>query len=513
MEVITAQEIGKYIPDDATVAIEGFIGSGVADSVHQSIREYFNQTKHPQHLTLIHAAGIGDADTKGMNYYNHPQLVQRVIGGHWAMAPKLQPLVEQNLIEAYNFPQGVISHLLREASAGKEIMLSKVGLGTFVDPDLQGGKLNQKTTEDLVQKVEVLGETYLAYQVPKIDIAILRGTYADQNGNISFEHEALTLEATSMAIAAHNNGGKVIVQVKKIVDNGTLDPKKVKIPGLLVDYVVESIADEHQGQTYGIKHNDQLFTPGLAEHVAFDLPLNQRSLIGQLCLQFIPSYAKVVNYGIGMPEMVAQVIKADYPKLDAKLTPTIEPGTVGGAPLSGMDFGTSLYPEATIDQSYMFDLYDGGGIDIAFLGLAECDRFGNINVSKFGAKIAGAGGFINISQNTKHIVFCGTFTAGGLQTTIADGTLRIQKEGQKQKFVQQVEQITFNGRLALERQQIVHYVTERAIFTLTEQGLCLTQIAPGIDLERDILAQMAFKPLIADKLQVMDQKYFQKKGL
>lgn len=508
MKVIQAQEVGKYIKDNSMVAIEGFIGSGVADEVHQSLHEFYIKNHKPTNLTLIHAAGIGDANYRGMNYYAEKGFVKRVIGGHWAMAPKFQPLVEKNEIEAYNFPQGVISHLMREASQGKEFMLSKVGLGTFVDPALQGGKLNDCTTEDLVEKVNIKGDEYLAYQVPKIDVAILRGTYADSKGNISFEDEPLTLEATSMAMAAHNNGGIVIVQVKKLVDDQSFNPKLVKIPGMIVDYIVESTEENHW-QTYATNYNEDIVSGGfLNEDKVPDLVLNQRTLIGRLCANLVPQNAKVVNYGIGMPEMVAQTIKLEYPELEEQLTPTIEPGTVGGLPLSGMDFGTSIHPSATIDQCYMFDFYDGGGIDIAFLGLAECDQYGNINVSKFGSKIAGAGGFINISQNTKNVVFCGTFTAGGLKTTIADNQLYIDNEGHQKKFVKEVSQVTFSGKLAQKNKQNVYYVTERAIFKLVDGGMLLTAIAPGIDLDKEILEQMDFEPLIDEDLKVIDSKYF-----
>lgn len=508
LKIINPKEVGKYIPDNATVAIEGFIGSGVADTIHKELRKYFDEHKRPNNLTLIHAAGIGDGNEKGMNYYNDPKMVKCVIGGHWAMAPKLQPLVEQNLIEAYNFPQGVISHLMREASARKEIMLSQVGLGTFVDPDLQGGKLNQKTTKDLVDKIKINGKSYLAYQVPKIDVAILRGTYADEEGNISFANEPLTLEATSMAMAAHNNGGIVIVQVQEFVSADKIDPKHIKIPGLLVDYVVQAKNSSEHSQTYNTVYNKELITGGQHSIEEKELPLNIRTVIGRLCIELLPKEAKVVNYGIGMPETVAQVLKVEKAETARTLVPTIEPGTIGGAPLSGLDFGTSIHPSATIDQSYMFDLYDGGGIDIAYLGLAECDQKGNINVSKFGSKIAGAGGFINISQNTKNIVFCGTFTASDLKVQVDNQKLNIIREGNKVKFVKQVEQITFNGELAIERGQNVHYVTERAIFKLTKNGLLLIAIAPGVDLEKDILAQMEFKPEIVTDLQIMDAKYF-----
>lgn len=508
MKVITARDVPALIPDGATIAVEGFIGSGVADEIHYEMGEAFQRTGHPNNLTLIHAGGIGDGAERGMNYYAHEGMLKRVIGGHWGMAPKLQPLVQNNQMEAYNLPQGVITHLMREAASKKPIYLSRVGVGTFVDPDFGGGKLNERSTEDIIHKTEIKGEPYLVYDVPEVNVAILRGTYADERGNIAFDDEPLTLEATAEAMAAHNHGGIVIVQVKKIVKNGELNPKLVKIPGLLVDYVVEATSEDYHGQTYQTMHNDQFIQSGEIHHDMDEiLPLNQRKVIARRCAMAIPEGAKIINYGIGMPEMVAQVLKEEG--VANRYTPTVEPGTFGGAPQSGLDFGAAIYPEATIDQPYMFDFYDGGGIDVTFLGLAECDQNGNINVSKFGPKIAGAGGFINISQNTEHVVFCGAFTAKGLKTEVKDGQLHILQEGSQPKFVSEVEQITFSAQNAKHRKQHIYYVTERAVFELRDEGLTLIEIAPGIDLEKDIKAQMQFEPLIASDLKQMDARIFE----
>lgn len=508
VKFVTAKEAAACIPDQATMLIEGFIGSGVADEVHEAIGERFEQEGHPKQVTLIHAAGIGDANHKGMNYYAHEGMVKRIIGGHWAMAPQLHALVEDNKIEAYNFPQGVISQMTRDASAHRPYFITNVGVDTFVDPIHNGGKLNEKATEDLVKRIEIEGEPYLAYKTFKPNVAILRGSYADERGNISFEDEPLTLEATSEAMAAKNNGGIVIVQVKEKVKDGTLNPKMVKIPSVLVDYVVVVQNHDHHKQTYNTQYNEALLSSDLKyiheENEA--IPLTIRKIIGRRASLFLPDDAKVVNYGIGMPEMVAKVFKEEG--LHHRFMNTVEPGTFGGAALSGMDFGTALAPEAVIDQPYMFDFYDGGGIDITFLGMAECDENGNINVSKFSHRIAGAGGFINISQNTPIVVFCGTFMAGGLKMAIADNELVIEQEGKNEKFVPEVSHVTFSGTVARRKGQQVYYVTERAVFKLVDEGIELIEVAPGIDIQRDVLDHMGFTPKISDHVTTMDERIF-----
>lgn len=510
VEFISLSEVGSKIPDNSSVVIEGFIGSGVAEAVHISVEEYFNLTNHPQNLTLIHAAGIGDGIDKGMNHYAHEKMVKRIIGGHWAMAPKLFPLVKENKIEAYNFPQGVISRMMRAASAHDPFVFTQIGLDTFVDPEYDGGKLNNLATEDLVFKENIHGNELLLYKTIFPNVAIIRGTYADENGNISFEEEPLTLEATSEAMAAKNNNGIVIVQVKDIVPAGYLDPKKVKLPKILVDYIVKTDTMEHHMQTYHTGYNS-LFLKSSSKNLDVNknnanVPLNNRKIIARRCTQFIDKTDKIVNYGIGMPETIAKVLCEE--NVGDALFPTIEPGTFGGSPLGGLDFGVSIKPESIIGQDQMFDFYNGGGIDIAFLGLAECDENGNINVSRFGNKIAGAGGFIDITQSTNKIIFCGTFTAGGLKTHVKDGKLFIDCEGKFHKFVKDVQHLTFNGQRAYKMHKSIFYVTERAVFQLTSDGLTLIEIAPGINLQSDIINQMEFIPKISDHLKLMDKKIF-----
>lgn len=508
VQFISKEQAAQHIHDGDTIIVEGFIGSCVADEVHEALNQRFLEEQHPNQLTLIHAAGIGDTKHRGMNYYHHPNMVKRIIGGHWAMAPQLHSLVEKNEIEAYNFPQGVISQLMRDTAAHRPYLVTTVGLNTFVDPIHDGGKLNEVTTEDLVERITIHDETYLAYKTFQPDVAIIRGSIADERGNISFEKEALTLEATAEAMAAKNNGGIVIVQVNEVVAAGQLNPKLVKIPSTLVDYIVVTENKDNHWQTYDTEFNEGFISSDLSYFKEKEIiyPLNIRKVIARQASRFVPKNTKVINYGIGIPEVVAQVLKEEGMSYD--FTNTVEPGTFGGLSQGGLDFGAALAPEAVVDQPYMFDFYDGGGIDIAFLGMAECDAEGNINVSKFGSRIAGAGGFINISQNTPVVVFCGTFTAGNLKMNIHDDGLTVVSEGKNKKFVQHVQHITFSAKNALRQKQEVYYVTERAVFKLEEEGMTLIYMAKGIDLQRDIIDQMEFTPRISDKLQMMDASIF-----
>ncbi|MEH7106904.1 acyl CoA:acetate/3-ketoacid CoA transferase [Bacillus sp. JJ1764] len=506
-KLISSKGAAELIFDGAILGVGGFIGTGVAEEIHQEVEKRYLETGKPENLTLLYAAGIGDGGERGLNHYAHEGLIKKVIGGHWGLAPKLQPLVAANKIEAYNLPQGVIAQMFRDSAAGKPRTITHVGLGTFVDPDIDGGKLNEVTTEKIVEKVCFDGKEYLAYKTQKIDIAIVKGTEADENGNISFGKEPLTLEVLSIAMNAKNNGGMVIVQVEKMVKNGSIDPKQVKIPGILVDYVVVVDKIENHMQTFGTQFNDAFVRSDVVIKKETNVyPLNERKVIARRAAMLLDPNKKVLNYGIGVPEIIAEVLREEGQ--EKGFTPTIEPGAVGGTPAGGLDFGCSAVPEAIIDQPYMFDFYDGGGIDAAFLGLAQCDGDGNINVSKFGPKIAGCGGFINITQNAEELAFCGTFTAGGLKVRAADGKLDILQEGKAKKFISSVEQITFSGNVARQNGKKVIYITERAVFELLPEGLTLTEIAPGVDIQKDIFDQMEFIPLIVENLKTMDERIF-----
>ena len=505
-KAMSAAAAVQRIADGATVATGGFVGVGFAENIAVALEQRFTSTGAPRNLTLVYAAGQGDGKLRGLNHLGHEGLVKRVIGGHWALVPALQKLAIDNKIAAYNLPQGVISQLFRDTAAGKPGLITTVGLGTFVDPRYGGGKINALAQEDVVSLMHIDGAEYLFYKTRRIDVAIIRGTSADHLGNVSMEREALTLEALAIAMAAHNSGGIVIVQVERLVENGSLHPRAVKIPGILVDCVVVAEQPAYHMQTFNTAYSAAYVgDEKLALSAVAPMPLCERKIIARRALMELTE-GDVVNLGIGMPEGVARVA-AEAGMLD-RITLTAEAGGIGGMPAGGLDFGAAINAQAVIDQPYQFDFYDGGGLDVAVLGLAQADREGNLNVSKFGSKLAGAGGFINISQNARKVVFVGTFTAGGLEIAVEDGMLRIVREGSVKKFVDTVEHRTYAGRFAWARGQSALYVTERCVLRLSSEGIELIEVAPGIDVERDIMAQMHFRPALSPGLTTMDAALF-----
>ncbi len=504
-KVASLDEAVALVQPGNTLATSGFVGIGTPDGLLEALARAHATHQRPEGLTLVFAAGQGDGKTRGLNRLAAPGLLKRVIGGHWGLIPKVGALALAGDIEAYNLPQGCISHLYRDIAAGKPGTLSRVGLGTFVDPRRGGGKVNARSTDDLVELVRMHGQDWLLYRAFPIDVVFLRGTTADPYGNVSMEREALTLDNLAMAMAAKNSGGVVIVQVERLAQAGSIPARSVKIPGALVDCVAVAPAEYH-AQTYATPYSPA-FSGEL--RVALEsvppLALDARKVVGRrAACELVPG--TVINLGIGMPESVAGVAAEEG--LLPLVTLTAEPGVIGGLPASGLNFGAATNNEALVDQSQQFDFYDGGGLDQAYLGMAEVDATGNVNVSRFGSTFAGCGGFINISQNARKVVFVGTFTCGGLKLAIGGGRLHILEEGRNRKFVKAVEQVTFSAAQARESGHETMVVTERAVFRLTDAGLCLEEIAPGVDLQRDVLGQMDFVPEIKQPLKSMDPRIF-----
>jgi len=474
VHVSSAAEAIAAIPSGVTIGVGGFVGAGHPELLTAALEQRFLETGTPQDLTLFYCAGQGDRNDRGLNHLAHRGLLRRVIGGHWNLAPKLGALALANEIEAYNLPQGVLCVLLREIAAKRPGVFTQVGLNTFIDPEHGGGRLNERTTEPLVERLHLDGQTWLRYKTVPIHVALIRATSADPQGNLTFEREGLIGDVLPLAQAAKNHGGIVIAQVERIVDRIT-DPKAVRVPGLLVDHLVVSAGRDHE-QTFGEPFNPAYVTTGHDLSAVPELPPGDRRTIGERALREIRP-GDIVNLGIGLPETVAQVAAATGRLGDFTLT--VESGPTGGIPASGLSFGCSHFPEAIIDQPAQFDFYDGGGLDIAVLGAVEIDPEGSVNVTSFAGRFAGVGGFMNIAQSARRLVFCCTFLAKG-----------------QPKFVQKIQHVCFHGPSALARGQQVLYITERAVFELTPHGLRLIELNPGFDLQTDLLDHMQFTPLV-----------------
>ncbi len=504
-KVMSADDAVRLIRDGDTVGLIGG-GGGLCEAtmLHQAVERRFLEAGVPKNLTCVHALGIGDRDRRGMNCFAYKDLVKRVIGGHWVWSPRMQEMARDEEIEAYVLPGGVVMQLMREIAAGRPGLFTHVGLGTFVDPRQEGGKLNASATDDLVEVVEIDGRELLRYRPFPVHVALLKGSAADREGNISLDQEPANLDIYAMAAAAHNSGGKVIVQVRKLVGTGSLPARAVRVPGVLVDAVV---VDPGQRQSYDIVYDPAL--SGERRGASPDIeppPLGIRQVIARRAALELRDGA-VINYGFGVPDAVAALVAAR--KKTDRYYQTIEHGTYGGTLLTGQLFGYAHNPSAMIDAPSQFDFYSGGGLDIAFLGFGEVDRAGNVNASKLGGLTVGPGGFIDIAQNARKTVFCGSFDAKGSTCQVQGGRLSIETHGQLQKFVDQVAQITFSGEQATIQGQEILYVTERAVFRLAGGQLRLEETAPGVDPQRDVLDRMAFKPTVAENLQTMPAECFQ----
>jgi len=510
---ISAAEAAKLIPDGATVGVAGMGLSGWPEEVAVAIADNFKETGHPCKLTMKQGSAMGDWRERGMTRLGLEGLVTKWSAAHIGSAFAMNDLVRANKMACHCLPQGVIVNLWREIAAKRPGLITKVGLGTFVDPRLEGGKMNKVTTEDLVELIEFKGEEYLFYKSFKLDVAMLRGTTADENGNITFENEGPINEGLAVAQAAKNSGGIVIVQVEYQAVKNTLKPKDVKIPGAIVDYVVVATDKNACWQTEGVYY-EPAFAGNMRKPLSAIpiLPLTERKVMARRAAMELAK-GDLVNLGVGIPSDVASIVsEAGYIE---EITMTTEIGGFGGIPASLPNFGSSYNAEANIDHGSMFDLYDGGGINIAILGLAQADEAGNINVSKFtipgvGDRLTGPGGFINITQSTHKVVFAGSFNAK-CEVEVSDGKLIIKKEGKGKKFLKAVEQITFSGKYAAENGQEILYVTERCVFKLIDGKMTIIEVAPGIDLEKDILNQMDFKPVISADLKEMDPGLFSEK--
>ena len=506
---ISAKEAAAMIESGSTIATIGMTLVSASESILKALEERFLQENRPQGLTLVHSCGQSDRD-RGIQHFAHEGMLHRIIGGHWGLQPKMMELISQNKILAYCIPQGQFAQLYRSMAGGEPGKITKVGLGTFVDPRMEGGKMNEltKSAPDISDIVTIDGEEYMRYRPIPLDYVIIRGTAVDEMGNLTTDEEAMSLEVFSAVMACKKYGGKVIAQAKYKVQNGQLHCKRVTVPGVFIDAVVmcENPEIDHR-QTHSFA-----FDPAYCGDIKVPitnsdvLPLTVRKLIGRRALMEL-SANDVLNVGTGIPNDVVEPIISEE-GIGEDVTITVESGIYGGIPLGGVDFGIAKNNFALIRHDDQFDYYNGAGVDITFMGAGQVDPAGNVNATKLGPMPTGAGGFIDITTNAKHVVFCSTFTGKGLKCEFTDGRLNIVQEGSLIKFVKKVDQISYNGQIARDKKQKMHYVTERAVFELCPEGLVLTEIAPGIDLKKQVLDLMEFEPIISPNLKEMKAELF-----
>ncbi|SHO53320.1 acyl CoA:acetate/3-ketoacid CoA transferase [Anaerocolumna xylanovorans] len=510
---VTAREAAAMIRDGDTLCPVAMTLVSASESILKEIEKSYEKTGHPKNLTLLHSCGQSDRKD-GIQHLAHEGLVKRIIGSHWGLQPKWMEMIAENKVEAYCLPQGQIAQLYRSMACGLPGKMSKVGLGTFIDPRIEGGKMNERTKvlEDITEILTYKEEEYMFYREIPIDICLIRGTVCDEMGNLTTTEEAMKLEVLPAVMAAKRYGGKVIAQVKKVAAFGTLNPKEVTVPGVFIDAVVvceNPLTDHRQTSSWYFdpSYCGQLRVPwGNIEPA----PFNERKFIARRgTLELYPG--AVVNLGTGIPnDMVGKICSEEGISEDIMIT--VESGIYGGVQAGGIDFGIGQNLCAMIGHHEQMDYYNGAGVDLTFMGLGELDGSGNVNSTKMGTRCTGAGGFIDITQNAKKVVFLGTFTAGGAEYGFEDGKLVIKKEGKIKKMVSQVAQISFNGPFARKKKQMVVIVTERAVFELAEEGVVLTEIAPGLKLKEDILDRMDFKPIVSPALKEMDKELFIQDG-
>lgn len=511
---VTPEEAAASIADNSTICTIGMTLVSASESNLKAIENRFLATGHPCNLTLLHSCGQSDR-SRGIQHLAHVGLVKRIIGSHWGLQPRWMELIASNEVEAFCLPQGQLAQLYRAMASGQPGKLSKVGLGTFIDPRIEGGKMNERT-RDLPDSSEVLtinGEEYLLYHEVPIDTCLIRGTACDEMGNLTTTDEAMKLEVLSAVLATKRYGGQVIAQVREVAQTGTLDPKEVTVPGVFIDKVVvcpDPLEDHRMTSSiyFDPSYVGRLRVPTSRVEPA---PFNERKLIARRgCLEL--SRGNVVNLGTGIPnDMVGRVCSEEG--LSDEVMITVESGIYGGIQRGGIDFGIGQNLIAMISHPDQFDYYDGAGVDITFMGMGELDGEGNVNSTKMGDRCAGAGGFVDITQNARTVVFLGTFTAKGARYRFDNGQLYIEQEGSIRKMVNHVGQLSFNGVQARKQGQRVVIVTERAVFELVDDGVLLTEIAPGIDLQTQVLDCMDFTPLVSDQLKVMDARLFVEDGL
>jgi len=507
-KVVSANYAIRTIKDNDVIASSGFRWSGSPEVLLSELGLNYDNNNSPKNLTLIYSSAQGDSLTNGLENLAHKGLLKRVIGGFWGINPKLFELAKNNDIEAYNFPQGVIARLYSYIGSKAPGLITKTGLGTFIDPRHGGGKLNSITKDDLIDVIQIYGEEYLLYKSLIIDIGLIRGTSADSDGNISIDKEAAILEILPLAIAVHNSGGKVIAQVEKIIEKNTINSKNVIIPGYLIDYVVLSL-DNKSDHRQSCKYTYEPSLAGIINKDSNKIRVNdptekiERQIIAKRAIKELKD-GDIVNLGQGIPTDIIPLLKNNSNLKNIHFT--LESGVSGGVPLAVPDFGISYGPESMIRPDDMFMLFNGGGLDVSFLGFAQIDKLGNINVSKFGNNFVGCGGFIDIAQNTKKIIFCGCFNAKGLNVIIENRKLVISSEGKLKKFINNVEQITYNPKHSSNKNQIMKIITERCVFEYINNRLEITEIMDGVNLNTQILSLIDFDISVSKKLRTFEIK-------